>query len=1543
MIIHVQQLLLLSLIVGTLSSRKSYDCSFNLRKFNESLQHASLIISATVLHVTADPRNDRLQIATVRVKRIFKGLNIINARKKIAIHGLGSTQICHSILHERDTKIILLNELNGLFYLNSSLISVNLSILDHLNDLFQGWSREKQRHIKRTKCEKVRCPYGAKCRPYNGKCECRSFCNTVGPTVCGTDNVSYLSECHLAVRSCLARTEKKSEIRVKQIGACEKRNPCEDLRCGPGEQCVISENGNDYISAHCICQEQCDNFGDSVESSPVCSNDGIDYPSLCHLQAHACKTKRNESVKYYGKCDPCKDFVCSAGTICKVTSDRRAECRCSQQCSMYSDPVCATDGNTYENECLMSVSSCRHDSEVMIYHKGRCKENNPCKLVHCSDVETCHIQENGTAICKCIQYCPPVTKPICSINGKTYENECVMRRSACMSNMYDAVRHIGPCGFGVCVGYDGCRPFEVCVDRNGHPVCECETCDSQLNEKYSGVCDGCTNVHCEFYAICVSDGVGNGSCRCPDQCDYDNSGTICATDGITYLSECHMRLAACQQQKFIVIAFRGFCDSCSSVVCLDGQQCEDGICSCPNNCPDATENSTVCGSDGMLYPSKCHLKMMACRKNSAISVQHLDNCQFRKIDECSCNRIGSYNSICNQHGQCRCLPGVGGNKCDHCLSGFWGLHLIAKGALGCQPCGCSAFGSSRFDCEQSSGRCQCKPDSYGIKCDSCGPDSILTSNGCLEKTGFHIPKDCSELRCHHGAVCVIALSGTPICKCSKKCSLDHLGIVAEMTICGSDGDTYDNICELQQFACMHQLDIVPSTLGVCPRDVSNGSIEMQRRRERKLIATPILGNLCIDDNDCRIFNTYCAELNILKLRSCVCRQGFFPSKDMMQCIQEKNIEQNNSWMLNGIAGIQVITKKVLNHLFSIQMQIRAHNISGILLYSGLNKMNDFIVLLLSDSKLIFSFSLNSEIFTMKWDAMLEMNRSYKIRITLLYNQVLLAVDDLIPVIFKLPSAVISHPFRLDLPLHFGYTPIQLLSSHSTQKMINNFTGCLSDIFINGRKISKSSMKFLGNIVHCSQNRCVKSCMNGSLCLLDDSNTKPICRCIQYFNDQLCEQQICEGNDICGNNLFSMKIISKERLNTNPHNAIPLFVGDGLLMKQNLRIDVKESLEMEIWLKAMDSDGLVFYWTNLDIVTGQYAGGDFVALILIASQPYFFWSLGSGIVYSRFTASLSNDQFHSVAIGKHLRSDSLQVDNKQIKTQISQLGYSRLDENGAAVFIGGVPNKTILPSALSEFAVPFRGAVQRLTINGHTFFELFKEFQQIGRIMHYSNVLCSNAKYGNRSCVPNLNDYSCQCLDEYQISGYIKQDEEANGDSNDSILLDGRNKYVLMKKMISKKQSKVLIDYEFMVKTNKSEGLIWWESKRHTIRSDYLAIFLLTGRIGFAANLGSNQKVKMVGSNTIINDNRWHSIALLREKRKFLLTVDNEVVTYISPSGATELTTDRIIWIAGKRKIPRSFPVKTPYKGCLRNLRISSQLINIRREFSSNQEFRGCEN
>ena len=46
---------------------------------------------------------------------------------------------------------------------------------------------------------------------------------------------------------------------------------------------------------------------------------------------------------------------------------------------------------------------------------------------------------------------------------------------------------------------------------------------------------------------------------------------------------------------------------------------------------------------------------------------------FRKkfLPECDCNEIGSKNDICVTNGKCDCKSNFGGQKCDQCRSGFY--------------------------------------------------------------------------------------------------------------------------------------------------------------------------------------------------------------------------------------------------------------------------------------------------------------------------------------------------------------------------------------------------------------------------------------------------------------------------------------------------------------------------------------------------------------------------------------------------------------------------------------------------------------------------------------------------------------------------------------------------------------------------------------------------------------------------------------------------------------------------------------------------------
>lgn len=170
---------------------------------------------------------------------------------------------------------------------------------------------------------------------------------------------------------------------------------------------------------------------------------------------------------------------------------------------------------------------------------------------------------------------------------------------------------------------------------------------------------------------------------------------------------------------------------------------------------------------------------------------------------------------------------------------FPGQHSVLQSIVRL-ACGCSAFGSMRDDCEQTTGRCVCKQAVSGMKCDACSASNhLLQPSGCVGlKSLQKPPKFCNETTCYFSAKCQM-IKNEPQCVCPEQCNLVNTIYTGEMAamkvskiyivigqtlscimeivpqVCGSDGVTYGSVCQLQSLACKMQKDIVVVSLGTC--------------------------------------------------------------------------------------------------------------------------------------------------------------------------------------------------------------------------------------------------------------------------------------------------------------------------------------------------------------------------------------------------------------------------------------------------------------------------------------------------------------------------------------------------------------------------------------------------------------------------------------------------------------------------------------------------------------------------------------------------------
>lgn len=260
------------------------------------------------------------------------------------------------------------------------------------------------------------------------------------------------------------------------------------------------------------------------------------------------------------------------------------------------EECCRRDGLSYKDEDMSTeeifrsiitnngVSNC-----LPCFSIGR----DVCTNMTCNRDEGC-VAQNGQPRCKCKPDCSDVSfdTPVCGTDGATYNDECQFKMRRCRTRTDVELAYYGKCQ------------------------------------------DSCDSVDC-INGTCLEDETGRPHCvSCSEECSEDEvQESVCGLDGNTYESDCHLRLASCENGYFISKNHSGSCvgsTDCLSHLCMNGNVCVMGTkphcTSCPRENCDRFPLMVLCGSDDVTYRNLCSMKKVICDFSVYIKRKHFGPC-----------------------------------------------------------------------------------------------------------------------------------------------------------------------------------------------------------------------------------------------------------------------------------------------------------------------------------------------------------------------------------------------------------------------------------------------------------------------------------------------------------------------------------------------------------------------------------------------------------------------------------------------------------------------------------------------------------------------------------------------------------------------------------------------------------------------------------------------------------------------------------------------------------------------------------------------------
>ncbi|XP_063306983.1 laminin subunit beta-3 isoform X1 [Pelobates fuscus] len=205
-------------------------------------------------------------------------------------------------------------------------------------------------------------------------------------------------------------------------------------------------------------------------------------------------------------------------------------------------------------------------------------------------------------------------------------------------------------------------------------------------------------------------------------------------------------------------------------------------------------------------------------RNPNREINHRDACI-----SCDCDPEGSIGggSCDSMTGRCNCKDNVFGERCDQCKPGFY--QLSASNPQGCTKCDCDPQGTQADQqCNNETGQCRCLPNVTGKRCDQCATHhwNYQSGRGC-QLCGCH-PRNSYSLQCNQvtgQCLCREGFGGRLCTECPDR-MYGTLQTGCRACNCDFQG-TVDIGCDKATGQCLCQPGFVGARCDLCQRGYSD--------------------------------------------------------------------------------------------------------------------------------------------------------------------------------------------------------------------------------------------------------------------------------------------------------------------------------------------------------------------------------------------------------------------------------------------------------------------------------------------------------------------------------------------------------------------------------------------------------------------------------------------------------------------------------------------------------------------------------------------------